>query len=454
MAYEGYLCYAGTEIINNARVAAYSQGLVGIRCDGGPWLPASLGDEPYTNPGDDPAPWWDEAVPESRYFLGIAGLRVTGAEDGTASSDWTDLVLDGAMPGPVRHGARELSFRVLLVGVGEAGVSYGRAWLANALVGNTCGQDNHVTMYAAAPEPEPVLSGAGSCDMTGQQVRQRLARSEWATEPVARGDQLERILYRCQVLDPPSTVTKARIGSVVLAETTFTIRAGNPWWWRRPVVVASNETVQPVPPDYWSGEVADYDADAVWRECQTLQASQDCLADPLNSLPGCEPVPLPPIPVPPEDPCYPGGMYANATRTMIRVPPGAVARWLDKVPVVTLATGSRPLRRLTMRWWANPLNAPAGPDRDPCLVCSQWSVAYLPERSTFTMDGRTQRMSVVCRGTSVQRPTLYGPDGRPMSWPVLECSTAMILELIIDSRWPAAPDLELSVSLAVREDAC
>src|SRR5690554_4486701 len=133
MAYEGYLCYAGTEVINNARAAAYSQGLVNIHCNGGPWLPASLGDEPYTNPAADEAPWWDPAVPESRYFLGVAGLSVTGASDGTASSDWTDLLMDGAVPGPVRNGARELLFRVVLVGVGDAALSYGLAWLADTL---------------------------------------------------------------------------------------------------------------------------------------------------------------------------------------------------------------------------------------------------------------------------------------------------------------------------------
>lgn len=453
MAYEGYLCYAGTEIINNARASAYSTGLVGIRCDGGAWLPASLGDEPYTNPADDQAPWWDEAVPESRYFLGVAGLSVTGAADSTASSDWTDLVLDGAMPGPIRRDAREVSFRVLLVGVDAAALSYGMSWLAAALIGDTCGRDNQLLMYAAAPAPEPVMAGGG-CDATGPELRARLARSQWADEPEKRGDQLERMLYRCQLLDPPTTATVTRLGSVVLAEVDFTIKAGVAWWFRRPVVVASNDTTPQEPPDYWSGYVEDYDADAVWEQCQQLQESQDCLNDPNSPLPDCEPVPVPPFPVPPRDACYPGGHYDGAIRTMIRIPPAMVARWLDKVPVIQISTGARPLRRLTMRWWSNPLNAPAGPDRDPCLVCSQWSVAYLPEQSIFTMDGRTQRMSVVCRGTSVQRPTLYGPDGRPMGWPVLECSSAMVLELIIDSRWPAAPDLDMSVSLAVREDAC
>lgn len=453
MAYEGYLCYAGTEVINNARAAAYSQGLVNIHCNGGPWLPASLGDEPYTNPAADEAPWWDPAVPESRYFLGVAGLSVTGASDGTASSDWTDLVMDGAVPGPVRNGARELLFRVVLVGVGDAALSYGLAWLADTLRGDTCGHDSHITMYAAAPMPEPVIAGGG-CDMDAAEARARWARSDWAAEPAERGDQLERTLYRCQVLDSVSVTSRARIGSAVVAEATFTLKAGNPWWWRRPVVVASTDTIEQQSPDYWSGYAEDYDADAVWRECQTLRESRDCLTDPLDTLPGCEPVAPPPHAAPPVDPCYPGGHYDGAIRTMIRVPPGLLPRWLDKVPVVTLSTGSRPLRRLTMRWWANPLNAPAGPDRDPCLVCSQWSVAYLPEQSTFTMDGRTKHMSVVCRGTTVQRPTLYGPDGRPMGWPVLECSSAMVLELIIDSRWPAAPDLELSVALAAREDAC
>src|SRR5690625_3401262 len=72
-----YLAIGGVEIVNSWRAKAYAGtvqdcGIAASSCapcgdDAGVWL---NDDEPYKGVEDDPAPWWDPALPES---LGVAG---------------------------------------------------------------------------------------------------------------------------------------------------------------------------------------------------------------------------------------------------------------------------------------------------------------------------------------------------------------------------------------------
>ena len=132
MPYLGWASLGGNELINNARVSAYSKGIsILCSCD---TLSEALGDDLYRSPAEDKAPWWEATIPESEEFWGVLGLEIHGASQSTLSRAWTDLIEDGAVAGAGRRGAREIEFKVMLVGGTEAGLSYGLSWLSAALL--------------------------------------------------------------------------------------------------------------------------------------------------------------------------------------------------------------------------------------------------------------------------------------------------------------------------------
>lgn len=458
MTFHGYLCFAGTETINSARAGAYASlhGLT-VQCTGCDGLAEALegdGFGGYRNPKDDQAPWFDPNVPASRGFWGVLGLEVTGGSASTASTGWTDLLGDGATSGPLRRAAREVGLRVLLLARDDASLSYGLAWLASALRGSQCrgcGGDE-LEMFAACPDTSRPFEKRDLCG-TGNDT----GVWPWPDSGWKRGMNLARTLYDVALLEGPEMVARQTWPGGVTVEAEFTLKAGTPYWYHEPVTVASTATTPKTAPTWWQDHDPSFDTNTAWDACAARQPeqSQSCLTDPENPLQDCVPLPPPPIPQPPPDPCYPGGSYDpyGAWRTFIQIPPQGLSEWLEKVPVITISPGHTPLRRVVVRWWSNPLQQPAGPDRDPCLLCAELIVAYLPENSRFILDGRIQRGTVECGGDTYADPVLYGPQGAVYTWPTLDCTTAMVLEISVDGRWPLAEDWQFEVQLVEREDA-
>lgn len=139
--FEGWLSFAGVELVNNARTKVYAQDL-GLTALGGydccESLAGYLGDRPYAQVCADPAPWWDEAVAASGRFAGFYGLGVTGMGRSTATRSPVELLADGAAIGAMRRRGREFTWRVLAVAADDAALSYGTSWLAGMLRGSTC----------------------------------------------------------------------------------------------------------------------------------------------------------------------------------------------------------------------------------------------------------------------------------------------------------------------------
>lgn len=168
MAYLGWMTLGGTEIISNSRVAAYNRG-VGVHCTC-PHLPEALGDEPYRTPDGDPAPWYDQNVPESGNFWGVLGLEIHGASQSTLSTSFADRINDGAVAGAARRAPRELEFKVMLMAGTESGLSYGISWLSSALRGAACAPGctgDSLCLLAGCPEP-PIAGGDDPCDPNAQ----------------------------------------------------------------------------------------------------------------------------------------------------------------------------------------------------------------------------------------------------------------------------------------------
>ncbi|MET7572954.1 hypothetical protein ABZT04_31335 [Streptomyces sp. NPDC005492] len=59
-----------------------------------------LGDEPYTTPAADQAPWYDPNVPASEDFAGLLVLSMDGIDDYPVKRSVTNAVTGGGVLGP------------------------------------------------------------------------------------------------------------------------------------------------------------------------------------------------------------------------------------------------------------------------------------------------------------------------------------------------------------------
>lgn len=172
MAWDGYWTYDGNEIINVARTENYASNA------GAHWfrplfendaLPLMLGDEKYSTPLQDDAPWVDPDIPQSVDFWGVYPLDITGVEDSTRTSTPVESLGDGGTPGRLRHATKSMVFNVVLVAGTDAGAEYGMRWLRQALLGGVCGPSAtsacsgaEMCYLASEPELEEVRSTFGT----------------------------------------------------------------------------------------------------------------------------------------------------------------------------------------------------------------------------------------------------------------------------------------------------
>ncbi|MGW6414362.1 hypothetical protein [Streptomyces sp. NPDC055055] len=338
----------------------------------------------------DDAPWYDPAVPESARFLGVMGMDVAGFSRSTLTRDPVQLVGDGAALGAGRRSHREVTYTVLLLVLDDAALSYALEWLSAALQGAACG---------------------GGCEGAEMGV--------FASCPTGDGTGELRHLYGVALLNGPQLTSVRRLPEGIIAEANFTVGAGIPWIFREPLQTLTNWVTLS------TGSTVSVDPDEVYGECEE---AAPCLEDPL-----CPPPFLPvraPVPV---DSCYPTGV-AQFYRNVISLAPMDQPEWLEAVPVLELETGPTALRRLVVRFWANPLGSNCTQVADPCGACTDIQIPYLPAGSKLVVDGRTQTAEVDCPqgvlGTSSGAPTLYGPLGGAFEWPIFTCATGLCIEIL------------------------
>lgn len=449
-----WLVFAGTEIINNSRTATYAgqQGMpVHCHCRD---LRASLGHAPYTNPANDRAPWYDESAPESRWFHGLVGLEITGASGTTIERDVAEYLGDGGALGSARHATRELTVRAVAMAGTQAALSYGISWLSTVLEGSACAtgcSGDTLCVYAACPT-RPMLPAGPDDDCVAGTDR---PDPNW--DPITGGpngpggDQLVRRLYDVGVLDGiPADTHAVRVQGGWLAEVEFTLVAGNPWWWRDPAPVFDQATA----PDHLD-VIRGYDILAEYPCPEPV----DCLAE----SPYCtgENAPWPDEPFPGSDPddtslidpCFPTDPF-DAARGMWRVPRSAMGGASSVAPIFELYTGDLPVHRLTLRWYTNPRNRVPTGDLDPCTACAEMTIPWISARTTLTIDTRTRATTVNCRGrgSTASGVTVYGPRGGPYEWPVFDCGTPLVVEMIVLNN-SLSPSMTWRMSMAARSGA-
>lgn len=137
--FKQWLQYGDTEIVNLSRTLAYvGNGLapVGayppscVACDN---LRESLGDQEYTSPIVDDAPWYSSAQQGSQDFAGLAVVDITGLEGSTTTVEVTEKLGDGGLPGGRRATSRTIAVTADLFGRTPESVNAGLAWLTAAL---------------------------------------------------------------------------------------------------------------------------------------------------------------------------------------------------------------------------------------------------------------------------------------------------------------------------------
>lgn len=388
----GWMAYDSTEIINSARLAAYlgtDQCLSGNTavCVPCPDLVNEVSDPPFFDPVSDQAPWYDPAVPISGDFLGIGGIDIEGL--------WMQ-------PSTVVNGVvvRDMSIRVILAGQNEAAVSYGLAWLAQALNGSYC--------------------PTGSC-VGGQMCVAVACPTANAPDPV-------RTLVDVYALEKPEVVSIFNSGPYIMWEVEFVMRSRNPGLYQDAQIQlefnAAGSTRTTV-------NLLD-----AYSNCPTIVP---CADDPLCPRPE-----IPEVPVAPIDACYPV-TDIEVYRQLVSVDGLSVPSWLELVPVVTINAGGADLRNVVVRFYQNPLGLSCDDviTVDPCSACTDITVLYVPSGGQVVIDGRVRRALTTCLGGAVDVPALYGPGGSTFSWPSFSCGYGLCIEALAS----VGADVEATISV-------
>jgi hypothetical protein len=140
------------------------------------------------------------------------------------------------------------------------------------------------------------------------------------------------------------------------------------------------------------------------------------------------------------------------TRNCISIPPATVPIWADMVPQIEIYAGSNALRGVRLRFYPNPLGLASVDDLDPCGFCSEINVSYLPASATFALDGTRRRATVACAGRDEQPAggVLFGPNGLPFIWPVLDCSLPYLVCVEADAS-TVTPGASITLRVVTRE---
>lgn len=158
MRMEWFLCLAGQEVSNHARVANYINNV---------GLPVALYDVPvdcacsaldtgFSLPTTDPAPWYEITRPDSADFFGFMAASVNVSP--VASRSVQENGRWGSFLGPYRAAGRAVQVSGLMWARSAEGMAYGERWLTEVLRGSPCSNwdcpEDDIVILPACPESE------------------------------------------------------------------------------------------------------------------------------------------------------------------------------------------------------------------------------------------------------------------------------------------------------------
>lgn len=476
---EWYLNLGGTEIANHARLQAYLESVGSpldtvTACGCETFDAVLVGDDPYTTPADDDAPWYDPDVPESGDFAGLMVLSVDGLDDHPVTRTVTRAVTGGAALGPARVDARTITVTAVLLGATCCAVQYGMRWLGQALAGCTgagCGGDC-LTLFNCCP-----------------------AEFE---DPDVFAARHRRTLRRVALVSGPTVIARSGSGcsgsggcqtNADILTVEFVLTAATPWMWTDPVPVLD----APVPTDdgteciTWCihdpdapppapavclvpgdacppgavvAETTDAVCDLAWpvlevhpiapcdKTCRLAECADEdaSCADPL-----CR-TPTPPVPPPPET-CFCHALAVNQEWHELDL--SAWPAWFGAAPMIEVYAGSKDLRRVTITLYERTqdmdgLTCEEVAEAARCSPHSVYEIAYVRAGGTVLIDGQTGRATVECGGVCESSSDVYGRDGGPLTTQLLTCDRYCV-EIAADAIVTPADDATVSIALSSRE---
>jgi hypothetical protein len=430
----------GAEAWNHARLKAYLQNVGSPLANGSDICTCDtltaevLGDEPYTTP-DDPgneAPWYDADVPDSADFLGILVLDIEGIDDFPVARSVTNAVVGGGSIGAARVRPRTLTVSALVIGVTCCGVSYGLKWFKSVLQGcaqQTCGGDC-ATLYDCCPEE----------GLTAEQFNARYRRT----------------LRRVALTSGPVVTGRAgggdcnnRCGGADVVEIEFTLTAATPWLFGDETEFLNVDLPRDTSDDCieWCAHNGTTGNTCDGEPCFNSGCSTD--TDPCAD-PECV-APSPPVPTTP-DIC--GCTPLSTIRECYALDFTSRPAYIEDVPMIRVYAGSSDMRHVTISLYAKPesdaaLTCDQIADKYACEPAGQWEISFLKSGSELTLDGQVGRALVECNKECSSATTIFGFDGGPVEFPVIDCKDYCLC-ITSDSLLPPAADATLSFSVSGR----
>lgn len=405
--YNGWLEYAGVEILNVARTRKYVENFLprlNVVCPV-TGLQAARGHANYVSPAADNAPWYKASRPATGRFYGLFPGELEGADDSSRTATVIELAGAGAVHGKPRYGSREVKMTALALAGDDEAMSEGLAWLKDALSSGECAttagcSDNEMRMYSNLPTD-------GLLD-----------------------NHMLRSFIRVEVLDNVKVVKEYNTGTgltgiVVAKRITVIFSVGSPWAFTQKaaagnVVLSTGATF----------------TDPVGEDCySTVNAYADFINDPFYTAVAKPPQPpkvLPPNVIP----------VSSWRRKTLPVTQSEVDMWGRVTPVVTISTGVNGANQVRIRFYGD---ANAG-----CSFEGEFLVSYIPPNATMVIDSMRQQVKVVLsNGRTVPGGHLvYGSGGLPPKWPALGCRNAYTMTA---DMLPGQTGITVYLETAVRE---
>jgi hypothetical protein len=385
-----YACFGCIDFAHNERTLTYyrwacANNMFPVGCtprfdelcfcpDDTPVLP----DAPFVDPITDEVCWYDPAIPESSEFLGVIILKVSGLRSSTFSREVGDGFLEGSILLRPKRRGKAFGFEVLLVATSCEGMDYGREWLRGIL-----------------EEHSPC--GTSSCESCAG--RQLLLRTHCAEDAVL--DDGLHLWNSVGLVDgyQPTDNSGHRTCCCVLESGTFTMQSESQYSFSQTGIVECEQDADP----------------AAYVRCYNWL--EDCLTCPDDCCDKCGFDALctcfPPLPVEPEiitDQCFCTPLAKIIQCCCVSgIPHGYDSTF--KIDIYSGTDWSNDdfkqygMRDYTLKIFDNPAGLPCITDDDSYQTwcdranpCIELQVAYIPEDSTLTIDGRTGRVTLNCLG--------------------------------------------------------
>lgn len=404
--YRGYIRLGSVEIVNTTRAVAY---LHGARCSNtltvvndDSWKDFYLlaQQEPYTSPVSDPAPWFDDQIPESSDFLGVWGLNVTGLDSAPLNRKTIDGASEGGAFGAVAYTTRAITVEALLFGATPRGLSWGIEWLNAALMYDRCGAvgiERDLEFLDYAPHAPYVP------EVTSREQVQALAT------------EAGRKVFN--VVCTKSIEVVSKFGNwhldesqKIAAKVSFTLTAANPFVWKHERALFKSQKLS-------TGEVKTVKFENVddSGNCPAIcDTSKNLIFDPNMSKPIALPRPI--------TPASAVGCQSFESKTIkIVTSVDSLRPWEIMLPNVVIQAGAKDERSIRVQWYRG-----AYGDSEPkaCDSIAEALIGYIPAGGFLTLDGISGLATIKHKddANSLDATSLVtGRGGQPWRAPLLMC---------------------------------